>query len=105
MGEETYKAAYLLNNPLLNVDGAGKGLDIGFTCDNENVVAEAIKPSDDGKGFVVRVYNSSSKPQTANLSFAGKKAVYRTDVFENKIADVETPLTLNKFELAIVKFE
>ena len=105
MGEETYKEAYLLNNPLLTVDGAGSGLDIGFTCDNENVVVEAIKPSDDGKGFVARVYNSSSKPQTANLSFAGKSAVCYTDVFENKIADAKTPLTLKKFELAIIKFE
>ena len=105
MGEETYKAAYLLNNPLVPVLGSGSGLDLGFTCDNDNVVVEAIKPSDDGKGFVARVYNSSSKSQTANLTFAGKTAVCRTDIFENKIADAETPLTLRKFELAILKFE
>ncbi|MBO4539244.1 MAG: alpha-mannosidase [Clostridia bacterium] len=105
MGEETYKAAYLLNNPLVPVLGSGSGLDLGFTCDNDNVVVEAIKPSDDGKGFVARVYNSSSKSQTANLTFAGKTAVCRTDIFENKIADAETPLTLRKFELVILKFE
>ena len=105
MGAETYKEAYLLNNPLVPVCGVGSGSDLGFSCDNDNVVVEAIKPADDGKGFVARIYNSSSKPQTANLTFAGRTAVCRTDIFENKIADVETPLALKKFELAIVKFE
>ena len=103
--KETYKAAYLLNDPLSLVEGKGKNVDMGFVCDNENVVVEAIKPSDDGKGFVARIYNASSKTQTANLSFAGKKAVCRTDIFEAKIGEVEMPLTLKKFELAIIKFE
>ncbi len=103
--EDTYKAAYLLNNPLSTVLGQGKGLDVGYVCDNENVIVEEIKPADDKKGIIVRLYNSTSRTQTANLSFAGKKAVCRTDIFENKMGEATTPLTLKKFELAIIRFE
>ncbi len=105
MGQETYKAAYLLNNPLSLVEGKGEKATIGYTCDNENVVVEEVKSADDGKGVIARIYNSSSKPQTANLSFAGKKAVCRCDIFENEIGEIKTPLTLGKFELMIVRFE
>ncbi len=80
--------AYLLNNPLIAVKGTGKGnLPVRrsiISVDKENIVIEVVKQSEDGKGMVVRAYESAGGQTRAqfNLGFSAK-AVYECSLMED----------------------
>lgn len=85
----TIKEAYLLNRPLVMREAVGGGsLNNSFSlvnCDCENIIIETLKQSEDGKGIVIRMYDSWDKRThtTINLGFDAKK-IYLCDMLENK---------------------
>lgn len=67
--------------------GNGRSLSLAST-DAANVSIKALKRADDGNGYVVRVYETSGKPTTANVVFAREiKSAKQADGTEKVIAD------------------
>lgn len=105
LGQETYKQAYILNNPSLPVNGAAdKNLLPLFKSSNENIVAEMVKCPDDGNGAVIRLYNASEKEQSAVITFGGKTPSEVVNILENHISEAPETITLKPFELINLRF-
>lgn len=108
LSSETYKQAYLLNNPLIITDGnitENNCTDEFYHTDNESVILEAIKPADDGKGIIARFYNSIEDEQTANISIKGYKPAEVVNILEDCLESKEdSSITLHGFGLVNIKF-
>jgi len=79
------RPAYEMNVPLTVVAAAAKarGLSSLLTVDADNVIVEAVKWSQDGKGFVVRLYEAGKAATTATVRFGVPiKAVAGTNLLE-----------------------
>ncbi len=104
LSAETYKAAYVLNNPAIEVEGKGLGKLPAFTSENENIVVESVKVPDDGNGVILRCYNASEVPQKFAVTIEGMKAAELVNIPEHHVADMKDELTLGAFELVNVRF-
>ena len=107
LSAETYRAAYLFNNPIQLVDGtASCGCEGGlFSSDNENLVLESIKIPEDGNGLIVRFYNASADAIQASAALAGYKMAESVDIMENTLAaKTDGVLSLHGFALTLVRF-
>ncbi|MBE7090378.1 MAG: alpha-mannosidase [Clostridiales bacterium] len=85
--------AYLLNNPLIVVNGKGKGnLPTRWSMiavDKNNIVIEVVKQSEDGKGMVVRAYESAGGQTRANFTLGfNAKAVYECNLMEENPSEI-----------------
>ena len=93
---DVVKQAYCFNYPLLISDyyvDIGEIVDI----DNEDVIVETIKPLEEGKGFVLRLYERYGNPCTAKLRVGVKaKEVLLTNMLEQE----PTVLTTSKLDFA-----
>ena len=68
--------------------GNGRSLSLAST-DAPNVAIKALKKADDGNGYVVRVYETSGKPTTANVVFnRNVKGAQQADGTEKVIGNV-----------------
>ena len=104
LSQETYKAAYLLNNPVMEVEGKGAGKLPALTSRNENIVVESVKIPDDGCGVILRCYNASEVPQKFAICLEGMKAAELVNIPEHHVGDMEEELELKPFELVNVRF-
>jgi len=71
---ETVVQAYDLNCPLItkvikNQNGALPSELSMIQCDRNNVIVETVKKSENGQGFIVRVYEAYNQKTAANLEF------------------------------------
>ena len=86
---ETVNEAYALNNPLIPVFGKAKEQKMEemknfLTSDAENVSFDVLKPSEDGKGYIVRYYEYKNRRSTFQLNlFQKAKQIWKTDMLEN----------------------
>lgn len=100
--------AYLLNNPLLVVKGKGVGkLPTRWSMisvDKKNIIIEVVKQSEDGKGIIVRAYESAGGQTKAkfNVGF-NAKAVYECSLMEDE--RIEVPCKDNSVECVFSPFE
>ena len=87
------REGYRLNNPLLIDDGAV--FDSVASVDDPGVIIETIKPAENGKGTVIRLYESLGTTATTALAvnLPHKKAFF-TDLLENKLG----PANLGRIE-------
>ena len=104
---DTVKLAFDLNNPLFTVKSNGCGeLDTYsmISCENPNIVIDTVKMSEDGKGVIVRLYETQRiRTQTKlQLGFAYKEG-YKCDLLENRIS--EQTLASDNVELSIKPYE
>jgi len=69
-----------------------------------NVVIDTVKPAEDGKGFVVRLYESSGATTGARLAFAtAPRTVEHSNTLED--AGEALPLTGNTCALPLRPFQ
>lgn len=100
----TYKYAYHVNNELVAVNGIGNtDVFTPFECDNENIILESIKISDDNAGAVLRLYNCSDSAQKCSVSLDGYEVSGVTDIMEDEIVTADDFLNFRPFELKLVK--
>lgn len=105
LGPETYKEAYILNNPSFTVMGtAEKDFDASFTCSNDSFIVETVKRPVDGKGVILRIYNASETTQTGSVSLGDKAPSEIVNILEHHIADGTSKITLKPFELINLRF-
>lgn len=106
VGTETYKKAYIVNNPLIITSGnGGDGTGTAYSTSNESIILETIKAPEDGNGIIARFYNCSDSEQTAEIKLEGYKMAEVVNIMEEKIEDKsDSSLTLHGFELINIRF-
>ncbi|WP_449464437.1 glycosyl hydrolase-related protein [Tardisphaera saccharovorans] len=73
MGEPPYQEAEAFTAPLLAIPAGGKVLPSSsgsFVSLPQEAVLTSLKPSEDGRGIVIRVYNPTERPIERPMSFA-----------------------------------
>lgn len=106
VGTETYKKAYIVNNPLIITSGnGGDGTGTAYSTSNESIILETIKTPEDGNGIIARFYNCSDSEQSAEIKLEGYKMAEVVNIMEEKIEDKsDSSLTLHGFELINIRF-
>lgn len=111
--ESVIKPAYELNYPALVFDGKVNSDNCGslMNVDTENVIIEAIKPAEDGNGFIARIYETEGSYTMCNLSVDSNiKSVYKTDMLEYNdellaLENGNTKLCFKPFEIKTLRFK
>jgi alpha-mannosidase len=109
VGNETIKAAYCLNDPIIAYRSSVKSesannLNSMFKTDKENVVIETIKQAEDGTGCIVRMYESLGTRGNVNLSAGfNVKECFETDLLENN--KTQLPVLGNEINFSIKPFQ
>ena len=104
MDSNTYKQAYLVNNPIIEAVGYKKQNLKKISVDNQNIVIESVKQALKG-GTIIRIYNSSEEPQTANIMFGRRTTSKIVDIMENIIDDNRGAITLQPFKFVSLYFD
>jgi alpha-mannosidase len=83
---EASRFATGFSQPLLTVPARGEkptGTPL-LTVEPSDIIVTALKPSDDGKALIVRLFGASAKARSANLKWGGSKpkAVFLSDTSE-----------------------
>ncbi len=78
-----------------------------LTLTNERVVATAFKPSDDGKGWIVRLYNVSDKEQQVSVEWGQPKPtrMFLSGTSEARGAEVSGALTIPAWGMVTIRAE
>ena len=107
------KLAFDLNNPLFTVKSNGCGeLDSYSTisCESPNIVIDTVKMSEDGKGVIVRLYETQRIRTQAKLrlGFTYQEG-YKCDLLENRISEQafasdSVELSIKPYEIVTLKF-
>ncbi len=104
-GPDTLREAYLLNKPPVVFSGAPQNESSLAETDNPAVVVETVKRAYDGRGIIVRLYESQGKAAVCSLStrFPHKRAVSCTLLEEDGALVTLNRLTLAPFELVSLR--
>lgn len=84
------EAGYALNCRPLLLEGKCRPQS-GITCTSPSIIAETIKPADDGQGLIVRLYESKHM-----LSRGELKLPFEADIYECDMAEREQGMPLGK---------
>lgn len=79
----------------------------GLKLNSNQVIATRFKPTPDGQGFILRLFNVSGRPAKLELSgpLVAKKEIYFSNLKEDKIKKAEFPLTLYPWETVTLRIE
>ena len=100
--------AYTLNNPFIAINAKGQGgLPTRWSMisvNKANIVIEVVKQAEDGKGIVVRAYESAGGQTKATLRLGFKaKSAYECSLMEDN--RMQIPLTEDTLESVFSPFE
>ncbi len=100
------REAYRVNNPLLVVDAAPTARSL-VAVDDPGVVVETIKVAEDGRGVVVRLYESLGRATTTALqTTVPHTAAQLTDLLEAPLAPADLArLEFGPFEIVTILLE
>lgn len=110
----TVEKAYLLNQPLVLIDGkkANDHAEFSFIkSSSKGVVIETIKEADDKSGCIVRLFENLNRREKVTLTtFAPFKSAFSCDMLENEVNKVEVTgneitLNLKPFEVVTLKLK
>jgi len=78
--------------PRLKVEGPG-------------VIVTALKPSEDGKAWIVRLFAASGKPEQAKITFAdpAPQAIYLSDITEKQGEKLTGPIDLPPYGMVTIR--
>ncbi|MBD5131294.1 MAG: alpha-mannosidase [Clostridiales bacterium] len=92
--------AYAFNRPLTVVKSAPVSSLV--STDNPHAVIEAIKPAEDGNGYIVRLYNDRPDAITTKLTANGSRLVL-TDMLEREKGQTDGTITMHGYEIVTVR--
>lgn len=105
--------AYILNNPLICVESSEKTIErseFSFVqCDNSNVMIETVKKAEDGRGYIIRLYETNNSRVNCTLTFAKQlHKAYACDMLENLedelfVKDKKINVGLKPFEVSTIR--
>jgi alpha-mannosidase len=91
------------SQPMIAVPVAANSNDykLPLTISNDAVLVTACHPSADGKGWLVRLFNGSNKPQALKVGWTGasRLTIYRTDLWGNQKTKTQSTLILSPMEI------
>ena len=101
----TVKEAYMLNQPLIAVNGGEAQKSRSFaSVDKENVILETIKKAEDGEGTILRMYESENAKTNAWLTVNRRFAkAYICNLLEE--AETEAEVDGNRIAVPIKPYE
>jgi alpha-mannosidase len=102
--EDVVVDAYNMEYPLQAVKG--KAPFQGSFAEANNLCIETIKPAEDGRGVIVRLYNPRNSRVTTMLSAAealGFTGCISTDLLENDIEEISPMLTVGPYEIVTLR--
>ncbi|HXS06618.1 MAG TPA: glycoside hydrolase family 38 C-terminal domain-containing protein [Rhizomicrobium sp.] len=72
-----------------------------------DVLALTLKPSDDGKAWIVRLFNASADAQKATLTWPGRAVgrTWRSNLAEEQLAALPGEIALGAWELATLRID
>jgi alpha-mannosidase len=75
--------------------------------DNSAVVVSALKPSDDGKAWIIRLFNASEQAGKATLTWAAPapKAMFLSDIAERPLSAITGPIDVPPYGMVTVRAE
>lgn len=97
-----------LNDPVIEVSAAAIREPL-VSCGATNIVLETLKPADDGRGFILRLYESARQRGPVIINFARPMAkVYQCDLLENDLTEASAmgdtvSLSLNPFQIVSIR--
>ncbi len=111
---DTVKRAYYLNQPMAAIPATGAKTTVptAFSTvetDRENLICETVKAAEDGKGIILRFYESANRRTKAKVKLGlPAKKVYLCDLSENVLCELPLcdgmfPYTFGNFEIATFK--
>ena len=91
-GAGTVKSSYFLNQPMLVSYGRAEKSEYSFVeCDAPNVVVETVKSAEDGRGVIVRLYESENSLTEFTLDFPSElKSAEICNLIEEDGKEIET---------------
>ncbi len=118
--ENTQREAYALNDPLIVHQCGHSGVmqrasrssafqSVFIMCDSPNIVIETIKRAEDGRGFIVRLYESQRRRGEITLTTAfDLAAVWRCNLLEENQNEVAAEanrvvLTVKPYEIVTLR--
>jgi alpha-mannosidase len=102
------RLAIALSEPLLSLPSEpDSGSESLVRIEPAEVIAITLKPSDDRKAWIVRLFEASGQPRTAKLTWAASQAVqiWRSNLTEQKLEPVGSEVHLDGWELVTLRAE
>lgn len=100
--ENVIRPAYELNAPISV--GGGSSMGSMFTIDAPNLVCESIKPAEDGRGYIVRLYEAERSSGRACIRFSRPPSEVKiTNLLEEDIRNL--PLNEGQLEIEFGAFQ
>ena len=100
------RAGYGLNLPVRVLSGVCEKA-VGPWCDSGSIVLETIKPAEDGRGMILRLYESMGETASGTLRLPGEKDIFLSSMDETGetflCRGMEAPLTLRPFEIKTLR--
>ena len=102
----TVQAGYELNVPVRVLPGSCKA-QTGYAMEGSSIILEYIKPAEDGRGAILRLYESRGETASGTLRLPKEKDIFLSSMDERSETFLcrgrETPLTLRPFEIRTLR--
>lgn len=98
--------SYNLNVPLNIIGGISLPEKSYFEIDSPNIVLDTLKPAEDGKGIILRIYDMMN--MKCNVKIKTKfnfKKIFETDMLENNIREIESDSKNSVFGMEVKNFK
>jgi hypothetical protein len=106
---EAAKLATGMSQPLVAVPAGNspRGEDSLLTIENDDVITISLKPSDDGKAWIVRLFGASGKDAKTKLvwSAPGPKQVFLSDTSEKPLRKIEGAIEVPAWDIVTIRAE
>lgn len=99
--EAIYAQSYWINNPAIHLEEGRHAPSRAFyRTDNERIILESVKVTEDGRGIAARFYNAGEQEETAHIKIPGFTPRGPGDLFETLLReDSSGVMRLRPFEL------
>ncbi|MHC4544562.1 MAG: polysaccharide lyase family protein [Planctomycetota bacterium] len=76
-----------------------------LTVDSSNVIVTAFKPSEDGRAWVVRLFNTADRPEKAKLIWAkpAPETLWLSNLAEEQVAKITGPVEMAAYEFLTLR--
>ncbi len=100
------RAGYALNLPVQALPGVCSKA-AGLWCDSGSILLEYIKPAEDGRGTILRLYECMGETASGTLRLPAEKHIFLSSIDETEetflCRAAEAPLTLRPFEIRTLR--
>jgi len=88
------------------VDQNSQSMPSLFELSTDEVIASTVKPADQGRGLIVRLYNPTAETQSVSMTWHKKpKQIWLSNPAEEKIAKADMPLHMFPYEIITLRVQ